>query len=101
MREFLKKYASRKFIVSLISAISGVVVLFVGNGQVVEVISSALMVIVPAIVYCIIEGKIDANSVKQIADAASDAAGDLGADEKVAEAIDQIGDTASVFLDNN
>jgi hypothetical protein len=77
-RSVLEKLTSRKFIVTVIAAITGIITLFIGENETVQVIAGALMTIVPTVVYCLMEGKIDANSVKTIADATSDAADKLG-----------------------
>ena len=87
----IKKLTSRKFIVSLITLIAGVVTMIIGHGREVTAIAGALMSIVPAVVYCIMEGIVDAASVKTITDAASGAADQLGYD-KAADVIDQVGD---------
>ena len=76
-RSVLEKLTSRKFIVTVIAAITGIITLFIGENETVQVIAGALMTIVPTVVYCLMEGKIDANSVKTIADATSDAADKL------------------------
>ena len=89
----IKKLTSRKFIVSVITLIAGVVTMIVGHEHEVTTIAGALMSIVPAIVYCIVEGSVDAASVKTVTDAASGAAEDLGYD-KAADVIEQVGDIA-------
>ena len=76
-RNVLEKLTSRKFIVTVITAITGIITLFIGENETVQVIAGALMTIIPTVVYCLMEGKIDANSVKTIADATSDAADKL------------------------
>ena len=92
MKNFLKKLTSRKFIVTAISTIAGVVTLIIGENAVVDIVASALMVVVPTIVYCITEGVIDAKSVKTIADTVADAAEKLGASEIVVDTIEQVGE---------
>ena len=95
----LQKLTSRKFIVTAISAIAGVVALFVGNNEIVEIIASALMIIVPTIVYCITEGKIDAQSVKTITDTVVDTAEKLGVSEEKVEVIEQMGAIGEVLVE--
>ena len=87
----IKKLTSRKFIVSMITLIAGVVTMIIGHEHEVTTVAGALMSIVPAVVYCIMEGMVDAASVKIIADAAAGAADQLGYDE-AADVIDQVGD---------
>ena len=89
----IKKLTSRKFIVSVITLIAGVVTMIVGHEHEVTTIAGALMSIVPAIVYCIVEGSVDAASVKTVTDAASGAAEDLGY-SKASDVIEQVGDIA-------
>lgn len=101
MKNFIKKLTSRKFIVTAISAIAGVVTLFVGNNEVVQTIASALMIIVPTIVYCIIEGKIDSNSVKTITETVVDTAEKLGVSDEKVEVIEQIGAIGEVLTEES
>lgn len=98
MKETIKKFTSRKFIVSMISALAGLVTMIFGHGEVVQVIASALMVVLPTVVYCIMEGTIDAASVKAVTDAAAGAADQLGQPE-VADKIEQAGDIAETVLE--
>lgn len=94
----IKKLTSRKFIVTAISTIAGVITFFVGNNEVVQIIASAMMVVVPTIVYCITEGVIDAKSVKTITDAVVDTAEKLGVDEKKVDVIEKIGEIGEVIV---
>lgn len=89
----IKKLTSRKFIVSVITLVAGIVTMIIGHEHEVTTIAGALMSIVPVIVYCFVEGKVDAAAVQTVTDAASDAAKGLGYD-KAAEVIDQVGDIA-------
>ena len=100
MKNLLKKLTSRKFIVTAISAIAGVVALFVGDSELVQTIASALMIIVPTIVYCITEGAIDQASVKTITDAVVDTAGKLGVDEEKIEIIEQVGNIGEILTED-
>lgn len=93
----IKKLTSRKFIVTVITAIAGIVTLIIGDNAVVDIIASALMVVVPTVVYCITEGIIDAKSIKTITDATADAADKLGASDKAIETIEQIGEIAEML----
>lgn len=89
----MKKFTSRKFLLTLVGNIMGIVTLLVGQTTVTTVVG-AMAVILANVVYCVVEGTIDAKSVGQIADAVEDIADELGADEQVVVAIDKIGDIA-------
>lgn len=91
-RTILEKLTSRKFIVTLITAIAGLITSIIGENETVQIIAGAAMTIIPTIVYCITEGVLDAKSVKTIADATADAAEKLGANEKVVDKIEQAGE---------
>ena len=68
--EFLKKITSRKFIVTSIAVLAGIVIMFIGKTALVQSIAAPLMIVIPSIVYCLVEGKIDAKSIQNIADGA-------------------------------
>ena len=91
-KNILEKLTSRKFIVTVITAIAGIITAIIGENETVQIITGAAMTIIPTIVYCITEGVLDAKSVKTIADATADAAEKLGADDKVVDAIEQAGE---------
>ena len=97
--KLIQKLTSRKFIVTIITAIAGVVTMIVGDNEVVQIISGAAMTIVPTIVYCVMEGVIDAQSVKTITNATADAAEKLGAKEEVVDTIEQIGKVGEILVD--
>ena len=65
----IKKLTSRKFIVSVISLISGIALLLGADGDTVETISAAAMILAPTLIYCITEGKIDASAISALNDA--------------------------------
>ena len=67
------KLTSRKFWVTLIGVACGIACLFGADSRSVELISGALLTLVPTVVYIITEGKIDAQSAKKIASSVSDA----------------------------
>ena len=97
MKNFLKKLTSRKFIVTAISNIAGIITLIIGENEVVQIVASALMIVLPTVVYCITEGIVDAKSVKTITEVVADTAEKLGASEEKVEIIEQIGDIAEVL----
>ena len=95
----MKKFASRKFLLALIGDIMGVVTMVVGQ-TVATTIIGALAVIVINVVYCIVEGKIDAASVSKIADSAEVIADALGASDAVVDTIDEVGDAIEELVGN-
>ena len=99
-KNLLKKLTSRKFIVTAISAIAGIVTLFVGDNEIIQTVASALMIIVPTIVYCIMEGVIDSKSVKTITEVAVDTAEKLGASDAKVEVIEQLGAIGEVLVED-
>lgn len=98
-KNIVDKLTSRKFIVTAISAIAGIVTLFVGDNEVVQIVASALMIVVPTIVYCIMEGVVDAKSIKTITEVVADTAEKLGAPEEKVEIIEQMGAIAEVLTE--
>lgn len=96
-KNILEKLTSRKFIVTAITAIAGIITLIIGENETVQIIAGAAMTVVPTIVYCIMEGTIDAKSVKTITDATANAAEKLGADEKVIDTIERVGEVGEVL----
>ena len=99
-KNILEKLTSRKFIVTAITALAGIITLIIGENEAVQVIAGAAMTIVPTIIYCIMEGVIDAKSVKTIAEATADAAEKLGADEMIVDVIEQAGEIGESLIDN-
>ena len=95
----IKKLTSRKFIVTIITAITGIITMIVGESEVVQIISGAAMAIVPTIVYCVMEGLIDAKSIKAVTEATSEAAEKLGAGAEVVETIEQIGKVGEILTE--
>ena len=98
--DFWKKLTSRKFIVTAISAIAGIVTLFIGENEIVQIVASALMIVVPTIVYCIMEGVIDSKSVETITDVAIDTAEKLGVSDDKLNVIEQIGAVGEVLTED-
>ena len=96
----LKKLTSRKFILAAITAIVGIITLVIGDNEAVEVIAGAAMTIVPTVVYCLIEGVIDAKSVKVITEATADAAEQLGANKATVNVIEQLGTVGEVLAED-
>ena len=100
MKKIIEKLTSRKFIVTAITTITGIVTMILGENELVNTISSALMVIIPTVVYCITEGIIDAKSVKIIGDTVIDTAEKLGASEKTVDIIAEVLDVGEKIVDS-
>lgn len=96
-RNIIEKLTSRKFIVTVLTAIAGIITSIIGDNETVQIIVGAAMTIIPTIVYCITEGVLDAKSVKTIVDTTVDVAEKLGADDKVVDAIEKAGEITESF----
>lgn len=59
MKDFLKKLGSRKFLMALISVISGVMSMMNCGDSLIQFVCSLILIIVPTIVYIITEGVLD------------------------------------------
>ena len=94
----LQKLTSRKFLISALSAVAGICALIFGESHAVSTVMGAMMVIVPSVVYCIMEGRIDAQSAKNIGRAITDTAQKLGANEKTVEALEKVGGAAAALF---
>ena len=62
----LAKLTSRKFWITIISIIAGILSLLGTDDQIITAVSSIALILVPAIIYIITEGKIDAAALQQI-----------------------------------
>ena len=98
-RSIIEKLTSRKFIVTLITAIAGLITAIIGENETVQIIVGAAMTIIPTIVYCITEGVLDAKSVKTIAEATAEAAEKLGAKDEVVDSIEQVGEVVETITE--
>lgn len=101
MSNFVRKITSRKFIVTAISAIAGLVTLFVGESEVVDTIAGMAMTVIPTVVYCLMEGYVDAQSVKTVTKATAEAAEKLGAGDHAVDAIEKFGAVGEVLADED
>ena len=99
-KTILEKLTSRKFIVTVITSITGIITMIIGENEVVQLVAGAAMTIIPTIVYCITEGVIDSRSVKTIADTTMDVAEKLGANEKVLDTIETVGKIGEVLTED-
>jgi hypothetical protein len=85
----MKKFLSRKFLLTLIGDIMGFVTMLIGENAVATIVGATAVIVINAC-YCIVEGNIDAKSIGQITDAVEDIAEVYGADEKTVDAINKI-----------
>lgn len=99
--QLIKKLTSRKFLLAAITAIAGLITTIVGDNVIVQTIAGAAMTIVPTIVYCVMEGKIDAASVKSITSATAEAAETLGASDKTVDTIEKAGTLAGIIVEDD
>lgn len=101
-QNIIKKLTSRKFILSVITAITGIITMILGGeNEIVQTIAGAAMTIIPTIVYCLMEGFIDSQSVKTITNATMDMEEKLGADENTVDAIGKIGYVGEVLTEDD
>lgn len=68
----MKKYLSRKFLLSLLGAIGGLAAVFVEVGGEVGSIAGIIMAVVSVLTYIITEGVIDAKAVLMAQDVVAD-----------------------------
>lgn len=99
-QKIISKLTSRKFIIAAITAVAGLVTLFTGENETVQIIAGAAMTVIPAAVYCIMEGTVDAASVKAVADATATAAERLGAGKETVGVINNAGAVAGIIADS-
>lgn len=88
----MKKYFSRKFIMAVLGVASGISLGLIGQSEIWCRIAGFSLSIVCAMIYMVIEGKVDEKSVEKVFDGASSIARTVNAHENVVEAIEKIGD---------
>jgi hypothetical protein len=101
MKQTLQKLTSRKFLLSVISMLAGIAALCGADETIVAIIAGAAMTVLPALVYCITEGRIDAASVLAAKQAVTDAAEALGANEATQAVIDAAGDMLAAISEED
>ena len=72
MKQLIKKFASRKFLLSLASTICGFLGMMNVADDTIRLIGSMLMIIIPNVIYIITEGSIDRESVKNMVNSIAD-----------------------------
>ncbi len=80
MKQLVKKFASRKFLVSLVSTICGVLGMMNVADDTIGLVGSMLMIIIPNVMYIITEGSIDRESVKNMVNSIADLLNEKNAD---------------------
>ena len=63
MKKFLANLGSRKFLIALVSIISGILTMATCDDNLIQFICSLVMIIVPALTYIITEGALDYKSI--------------------------------------
>lgn len=96
-KNIASKFTSRKFLLALLGDIMGVVTMIVGQNLTTTIIGAAAVIVIN-VVYCIVEGCIDAAGVAQIADSAETIADALGASDEVVDTIDKVGDVVEDLI---
>lgn len=99
MKDFIKKFTSRKFILAAVGIASGFALQFVGSGNMWEEIIGSAIAVICALVYMIVEGKIDADSVKSVSDNTVNILKHAKASKNVVETVEKIGDIAEEMAD--
>lgn len=94
MKDFLRKFTSRKFILAVIGITSGFTLQLVGSGNMCQEIVGSVLAIVCALAYMFIEGKIDAESVKDVSENAVNILQHAKASKDVVDTAQKIGDIA-------
>ena len=61
-----EKLTSRKFWVTLVSILTGVAQLLGADGELAEILGGVALALIPSVIYVITEGKIDAESAKNL-----------------------------------
>lgn len=95
--QLIKKFTSRKFLLTLVVNIAAIVAIIVGDSVIVNAVAGLVMAVITA-VYCIIEGNIDAKSLKQMTDAAANAADAFGAGKETVDKIEKVGDAVGTLI---
>ena len=74
------KYVSRKFIVTVIAAVAGIITAVIEHDELVQSVAACATVVLPTIVYTITEGRIDAAGVRSSGEAVEKTLRDVGED---------------------
>lgn len=91
LQSFLKKFSSRKFLMSFIGVVVGILGMLNCNDNVIAIVAFALLEIMSIGIYCIVEGKVDAESVKSA----------LTVAEQIAQLVEQLKNNQDVTIPTN
>ncbi len=97
--QIIRKFTSRKFLLTLIANLAAIIAIIVGDNAIVGAVAGLAIAVVNA-VYCVIEGKLDAASMKAVSDAAAQTAGALGAEQSTVDKIGAVGGVVSEMVGN-
>ena len=73
MKEILRKLSSRKLWMAIAGVVTGIAVVLGVDASELEVIVGAVVSVVSAVAYIVVEGKVDAERVKDAIEATQDA----------------------------
>ena len=89
---FFKKITSRKFVISILSVVGVIITAVFGHGSSVSTIMVGLSIAIPAVAYCIVEGRLDKKSMDAVFNAAEQTARDLKCSKELCDMIEKVGD---------
>ncbi len=82
MKEFLKKLTSRKLLTAIGGMISGLLILFGVDAGVAGVLAGSAVIIISAVTYIIVEGKLDAQAIIEALNKTKDVIEDISEEPK-------------------
>lgn len=92
------KFLSRKFLVTVISAVAGIVVAIIGHDELVQSVAACAMIVIPSIAYTITEGRLDAENIRKSGNAISQMLSENGK-AAAAEIMENVTDIAEAAAD--
>ncbi len=97
----ISKFSSRKFLAALIAesagiitTVTGLISSLLGSGHPAVVVTGAILTVLSGVAYCIVEGRLDEQSIRASGNALANAADALGAD-RVGDLIEGVADAAA------
>ena len=73
MTTFKQKFSSRKLWAAIVGVLMGIAMVFGLDGEIIETVSGAIVAVGSIVAYIMVEGKIDAERVKDAANKVQDA----------------------------
>lgn len=95
MKKFLANLGSRKFLIALVSIISGILTLMNCNDSLIQFVCSLIMILVPAVTYIITEGVLDYTSICTMLENVAEIINEYIENKKTEENVNE-GDTEGV-----